>query len=85
MRKKGMRKYDPLASFLERKNTEYIIMTFNEIEDIISAKLPRSAHIHLAWWANEDNPSRQSYGWLSAGYKTVDVEPTLELVSFKRH
>ena len=80
-----MGKYDPLASFLERQNAEYITMTFNKIEDIISAKLPRSAHIHRAWWANEDNSSRQSYSWLSAGYKTVDVEPALKRVRFKRH
>ncbi len=79
-----MGKYDPLTSFLERQNAEYITMKFNEIEDIISEKLPRSAHIHRAWWANEDNPSRQSYSWLSTGYKTVDVEPALELVRFER-
>lgn len=53
------------------KNDE-ITLSYSELEEIISAKLPASAYKHSAWWANGSHI--QSESWLTADYKVTNVE-----------
>jgi hypothetical protein len=52
-----MSKYTPLRNYLQSlpPDTRTKTMTFTQIEEILNDKLPRSAHEHQAWWANETN------------------------------
>ena len=42
--------YDPLHQFLQFNNSNRIMMTFSEIEEVLGFSLPMSAHKYMAWW-----------------------------------
>lgn len=66
-----MGKYDPLFNFLYHCNKSKIILSYNETEKIIYAKLPASAYKYKEWWDN--NSHIQSKAWRDAGYKISDI------------
>ena len=69
-----MRKYDPLFYYLNANGRQQITLNYDEIENIISAKLPDSAYKHRVWWENSHNKSHvQSKAWRNAGYKIDKV------------
>jgi DNA-binding XRE family transcriptional regulator len=51
---------------------EPITLTFDQIEAIIGAALPRSARASRAWWANSATPQGQA--WLDAGWLVDAVD-----------
>lgn len=57
--------------------------TFAEIETIIGFKLPKSAYIHPAWWAN--GIRGQSLGWVMAGYETYEVNMDAKTLTFRKN
>ncbi len=60
-------KYYPLHEYLRSlAQDEPISLTFDQIEAIIGAALPRSARVSRAWWANSATPQGQA--WLDAGW-----------------
>ena len=68
-------KYYPLYEYLRPLDQdEPITLTFDQIEAIIGASLPRSARASRAWWANSATPQGQA--WLDAGWlvDAVDLE-----------
>ena len=68
-------KYYPLYDYLRPLGQdEPIDLTFDQIEAIIGASLPRSARASRAWWANSATPQGQA--WLDAGWlvDAVDLE-----------
>lgn len=68
-----MAKYDPLGRHLRRKNGAEVLMTFDDVERVIAAMLPKSASL-AAWWGNETSvESRhvQCRAWLDAGYEAA--------------
>jgi len=65
-----MAKYAPLRNYLKRKKLSEIILTFDEVEHIIHAPLPKNAATPQ-WWANIVNPVHghvQREAWRAAGY-----------------
>jgi hypothetical protein len=56
-------------------------MTFAEIEIIIADKLPDSARLYSAWWAN-DPTHVQATAWLNAGWKVDSVNKHQRSVTF---
>ena len=84
-----MEKYRPLTSWLERQSSRRVQISFEEIEDEdrIGVKLPMSAKVYPAWWANETNPKTRHYqcrAWTDAGWQVETVNTTKELVVFTR-
>jgi len=77
-------KYDPLRIFLEQQNKPYIRLSFKDVERIIGSKLPASAYIHRAWWANDRTHTHARNGWLAAGYKVRYVNLKKGIVEFIR-
>ena len=69
-----MSKYTPLEIHLRKLRGSSVSMTFDEIENIIGAKLPPSADIHRAWWSNNPSNGVITQAWLNAGYKSADVD-----------
>ena len=71
-----MAKYDPLDDYLAAKysDTEDLTLTFQQIEKILAADLPASAHNYREWWANERVGSHiQAKAWMEAGWKVEEV------------
>lgn len=66
-----MKKYDPFFKYLNSRKESSIVLTYEEIERIISDKLPMSAHKYKVWWDN--NSHVQSRAWRDAGYKVDSV------------
>ena len=72
-----MAKYDPLHRYLRRQSAAELVLTFSEIENLLTALLPKSAR-RREWWANETSeatPHVQCGAWMRAGYLAF---PTLE-------
>lgn len=64
------RKYDPLCTYLSTQVLSELTLTFDEIERIIGAPLPKSADTPQ-WWANVTDPATshvQRHAWREAGY-----------------
>jgi len=80
-----MRKYEPLKAHLERRGGRPEMLSFEEIEAIIGTNLPRSALVHRAFWAN-DNEGHHSHAraWMGAGYRVAYVDRDEKIVRFER-
>lgn len=80
----GMAKYDPLARMLRAHGGETARFTFAELDALIDG-LPRSAHVHMAWWANETEPRHpQKRAWVEAGFVVESADQSRGLVTFRR-
>jgi hypothetical protein len=77
-------KYKPLTDFLRRQPGAVIRMSFDEIEQVIGAKLPRSATHHRAWWSNNPENNVMTRAWKDAGFESEDVNMKRRLVAFRR-
>jgi len=77
-------KYDPLHLYLYSAGKGPVRLYFNEIERLLGAKLPASARRYPAWWGNDASAGRQSQAWLSAGWRTADLDLGRKAVSFVR-
>jgi hypothetical protein len=78
------RKYEPLTEFLRRQTRAVVRMSFDEIERVIEAKLPRSATDHRAWWSNNSENNVMTKAWKDAGFESEDVDMKSRRVSFRR-
>jgi hypothetical protein len=69
-------KYDRLEKHLKFSGRTALQMTFEEVEAVLRAPLPRSAYAYPAWWANEKNgPHVQAKAWMRPGFAAqVDME-----------
>ncbi len=66
-----MKKYEPLYTYLGTINETQVTLTYSQIEDILSAKLPLSAYKYKEWWDN--NSHVQSESWRIANFIVCDV------------
>jgi hypothetical protein len=80
-----MSKYSPLRDHLASRPADVreLIMSFEQIEDLVG-KLPRSAHVHRAWWANAGDARVEAHAWRSAGWYVKSVDQTTKQVVFAR-
>ncbi|MCL5735369.1 MAG: hypothetical protein M1274_07220 [Actinobacteria bacterium] len=79
-----MGKYDRLEEFLRLTPETEITLSFVQIETILGARLPASAQIYAALWANEKNgPHVQAKAWERAGFK-AQASLTGQTVTFRR-
>lgn len=80
-----LHKYEPLQNHLERRNGRPEMLSFEDIEAIIGAGLPRSATKHRAFWAN-DNEGYHSHArsWMGAGYRVAYLDRDQRVVRFER-
>jgi hypothetical protein len=63
-----------------------VVLTFNQIEDILNAKLPEPALRQAEWWTGADadgRPSPQSHTWTEANRSAVPNLPA-HCVKFDR-
>ena len=79
-----MSKYEPLPQFLASERVSLKRLTFAEIERVLGFKLPKSAYKHEAWWSNNATGHSHARAWLSAGWRTEDVDLAGRKVTFQR-
>ena len=80
-----MGKYEPLSEFLKEFRGDSWETSFAEIERILGFPLPRSAHEHRAWWANQfKGHHSQAKGWIDAGWVTSKVDQKQRRIKFER-
>lgn len=77
-----MSKYTPLGEYLRDLDKDKILMSFEKIEDVIGADLPKSARKHRPWWSNGGHS--QSDAWMDAGWKVERVDQFKGEVVFKK-
>lgn len=75
--------YIGITKYLEKQNVDVLTLSFEDIKKINNKYLPSSAYKHPAWWANTDSHS-QAFGWMNAGYKTVEVNLEKQCVTLKK-
>jgi hypothetical protein len=62
--------YDPLRDYLKKQTLPEFVLSFEQIEEIIDAALPRAAH-RASWWETERSPQEkmpQREACLAGGY-----------------
>lgn len=76
--------YRPLTKFLEGLPDDLWDARFADIEKVLGFALPKSAHKHPAWWANQTRPFSQTHGWQDAGWETSAVDLSAKRLRFRR-
>lgn len=78
--------YDPIRMRLVSIEESSLVLSFEEIEELIGQALPKSAHEYDAWWSNEDinkTAHTQSKAWTTAGFD-AEVNRARRQVTFRR-
>jgi hypothetical protein len=79
-----MGKYTQLGEYLKAHKAAEIRLSFEQIERIIGSKLPPSSKEHRAWWSNNPSNSVMTKVWLSAGYRSEQVDIEAGKLVFRR-
>jgi hypothetical protein len=77
-------KYQPLHQHLMGVASDRIRLSFEEIERVLRFSLPNSARQYAPWWANTGGSHIQADAWMSAGWRTAQVDVPGEQVTFER-
>ena len=70
-------KYTPLENYLRGLpvNQRELVLSFEQIERIINAKLPPSAYGYQQWWDHETEGNHVNQrAWANAGWKIESVD-----------
>jgi hypothetical protein len=59
-------------------------MTFADIERVTGVKLPPKAQGQRAWWSNNSSNNVMTKVWLSAGFRTEQVDIAARKLVFRR-
>ena len=76
-------KYEPLRRWLRAQGRTEVTLNFTDVEAVIGGGLPSAAHLHRAWWGNNES-SVQASAWMSAGWLVDAVDPPRRRVRFRR-
>jgi hypothetical protein len=79
-----MGKYAALGEFLRKQSVAEVPMTFEKIEKITGARLPRSAKTYRAWWSNNPKNSVMTKVWLDAGFESERVDMAGRRLVFRK-
>jgi hypothetical protein len=77
--------YDALRDYLRKQTLPELVLSFEQVEEIIGAALPRAAH-RASWWDSLRSPQEkmpQREACLAAGYVATRM-PDGQSVRFKR-
>lgn len=79
-------RYAPLALFLQNQpiRQDTLVLTFQNVEDIIGDTLPPYARRHRSWWANDSVGHVQSQQWLDVGWRVSTINMNEQRVQFSR-
>lgn len=77
--------YAGLHAYLKGRYADDLVLTFDQIEDLIGFPLPAPARLQAEWWASGDrsDASPQSRAWTHAN-RTATVNLFARTVLFQR-
>jgi hypothetical protein len=75
--------YEVLGHYLVAQKKTLLPMTFSEVARVVGRKLPNSAK-YPAWWSNDPSNNPMTRVWLKAGFKTEQVDTTMQRLVFRR-
>ena len=84
-RESSVTHYDALRDYLKKQKLLELVLSFEEIEEIIDASLPRAAQ-RASWWETQRSPQEkmpQREACLEAGYIATRM-PYGRRVKFKK-
>ena len=78
-------KYAPLQASLAAlpRTKKSVTLSFKKLEDILEARLPKSASDYPEWWANQSH-GPQAASWMGAGFVVDTVNLARRQVTFRR-
>jgi DNA-binding transcriptional regulator YiaG len=76
-------KYYPLYQRLSQSTQDEIILTLAEIEAVLGAPLPESAHRRRDWWGNRRS-APPGAAWREADYRVIRVDIQGKQVVFRK-
>ncbi len=83
-----MAKYDALRDYLARlpRGQNRVTLSFKQIEDVLGAPLPPSAHRYEDWWQGSTRWSKvvTVRAWEQAGWVVDDLNVRVGLVTFRK-
>ncbi len=81
-----MSRYRAIADYLANLRKSSVRLSFTKIEQLIGAKLPKSASRYAAWWANSKSKDSHTWAheWRRAGWKTAHLDLPGRAVTFHR-
>ncbi len=59
-------KYLPLFNYLEHRYANTVVLTFQQIEDLLESALPAPARTDAAWWSPGGSDARYALAWTQA-------------------
>ena len=80
-------KYTPLENYLRDlpKNQREVTFGFEQIEQILNAKLPSSANEDRRWWDHETEGNHvNKRAWANVGWKIENLDVNKKWVKFVR-
>lgn len=80
-------KYTPLEKYLSAlpESTPELTLTFEQIEKILTGKLPASAYEDRRWWEHEtEGNHRKTRSWSNAGWRVESVDVNAKWVKIVR-
>jgi hypothetical protein len=78
--------YRVFHDYLKDRYADTVVLTFDEIEDLLGFPLPDAARLRAEWWANDDEASGasiQSRAWMQAS-RTAKPNLFARTVVFER-
>ena len=79
-----MYKYEPLTAYLQTIPGQTHQLTFDQVETIITGRLPPSAYKHRAWWSNNPQGHVMARAWIKAGWESSNVDMEGRKLVFRR-
>jgi hypothetical protein len=78
-------KYELLKGYLKFRAsfTDFVKLSFAQIDGIIGNNLPLEAYRSESWWANSPN-SIHAKAWLDAGWETSEINLNVGYVTFRK-
>ena len=86
-------KYTPLENHLRSLSADLTLsgspttltLSFDQIEQAMQSKLPRSAYLRLTWWDNAVHSTlSHKHAWLHAGWQVEKADLSAKWVRFVR-
>ena len=76
--------YSPLHDFLEKFDSDIVMISFAAIENMIKRRLPPSARERETWWTNRPRGRGHAKAWLDLGWQVERVDLRKGRVTFTR-
>lgn len=82
MMKEGS-KYYPLYRYLRERDTQSVTLTFDAIEALLGAPLPKTS-TSRGWWSNRSKGALQALAWSQAGYDVTHIDIKRRVITFTK-